>query len=96
MSYGLLGEINALRERAEKAEARVSELEAALQEARRKALEEAAGVLDRRAAREDKFAEAHKANQKHFKAREAAHVARLAAQDAFAIRALASEAPDGR
>ena len=58
---------------------------------RRQALEEAAQVIDARARNEMNRAEQHKAAGKHYKAREAAHVARVAEQDAARIRALTNK-----
>ncbi len=48
--------------------------------------ERAASVLDARAAKETAMAENHKKNARHYKAREASHVARIAQSDAAAIR----------
>ena len=51
-------------------------------------IELAARVLDDRARNERNRSEQHKASGRHYKAREAAHVARIAEQDAARIRAL--------
>jgi hypothetical protein len=51
-------------------------------------IEKAAKVMDDRVRTETDYAEKHKATGKHYKAREAAHVARIAAQDAVRIRGL--------
>jgi hypothetical protein len=56
-------------------------------------LEEAARVIDRRADTEARNSDHHKACGRDYKAREAAHVARIARQDAAAIRALKEREP---
>jgi hypothetical protein len=68
----------------EKAERAERELAAAVAKER----EECAKILDRREEMETQTSERHANNGKHFKAREAAHVARIAKSDAAAIRAL--------
>jgi hypothetical protein len=62
-------------------------VEAARRDGAAKGREQAARIMDDRAAREDEYSSSHARAGRHFKAREAAHVARLARQDAAAIRA---------
>lgn len=64
-----------------------AQVEAARREGAAKGREQAARIIDDRAAREDEYSSSHARAGRHFKAREAAHVARLARQDAAAIRA---------
>ena len=64
-----------------------AQVEAARREGAAKGREQAARIMDDRAAREDEYSSSHARVGRHFKAREAAHVARLARQDAAAIRA---------
>jgi hypothetical protein len=83
----LLGRVTELKARAEAAEARADK---AAEDMR----ERCAKILDEREAAELVVGERHKCAGRHYKAREAYHVARIAGQDAAALRTLPTESQD--